>query len=61
MKEFQEREYIKKVASFQTIMPIICSYCKTEYDQIDGKGSTEISHGCCNDCLPKMKEDLMLL
>jgi len=56
VSEFEEREYVKKVAGFKSTIEVHCMYCKTIYDHIDGRGNIGVSHGCCNDCLPVMKK-----
>lgn len=48
---FCEREYVKKVANFQTIMPVECVYCRTIFDHKDGLGLTDITSGTCPACM----------
>jgi hypothetical protein len=49
VSEFEEREYIKKVAGFKSVMPVDCPYCKKVWDHIDGGGHTGTTSRLCND------------
>ena len=44
-----------------TIIKIICSYCKKNMGQKDGEGQTGISHGICDECLEKVREEIKAL
>lgn len=51
MQDFIEREAVKEIASFQTIMRSVCCYCKRTIGYKDGLGKSDISHGACPECL----------
>lgn len=51
MQDFIEREAVKEIASFQTIMQSVCCYCHRTFGFKDGLGQTGDSHGICPTCL----------
>lgn len=53
MQDFIEREAVKDIASFQTIMRSVCCYCHREYGFKDGLGKTDTSHGICPTCFER--------
>jgi len=36
----------------QTVMTVVCMYCKVVIGQKDGLGVSGVSHGICRDCVP---------
>jgi len=36
----------------QTVITVVCMYCKVIIDRKDGRGVSGVSHGICRDCVP---------
>jgi hypothetical protein len=48
-----EREYVKKVAGYRTVLEIECMHCRTIYGHKDGFGKIGKTHGICPPCKEK--------
>lgn len=48
-----EREYVKKMAGYRTVMEIECMHCRTVYGHKDGRGSVGKTSGICPPCKEK--------
>jgi len=36
----------------QTVITVVCMYCKDIIERKDGRGVSGVSHGICRDCVP---------
>ncbi len=46
-----------KLCAEITIIEVVCSYCKKHIGTKDGKGVTGVSHGICDECNARLKDD----
>jgi hypothetical protein len=49
---------LEKSAKERGTIISVCSYCKRFIGEKPGDGVTGISHGCCDECFPKMDAEV---